>query len=56
MIKTYFQRDFGGPLVVDGVQVGIAASPTLPCTHKRPDLFTKVGHYLGWIEENTKII
>lgn len=46
----------GGPLLVDGVQVGIVSWSIKPCgLAPYPGVFTEVSHYIEWIEENTGI-
>ncbi|XP_016837475.1 chymotrypsin-2 [Nasonia vitripennis] len=42
--------DSGSPLVVHGVQVGIA-SFVQPCAKGEPDVFTRVFTFLDWIKE-----
>lgn len=41
----------GGPLVVNGVQVGIV-SWGIPCALGYPDIFTNVKNFLPWILAN----
>ncbi|XP_060523169.1 trypsin-6-like [Cylas formicarius] len=41
--------DGGGPLVVDGVQVGIASWSLKPCT-SAPGVFTRVSPFRNWIK------
>lgn len=46
--------DSGGPLLVDGVQVGIVSWSVKPCTvPPYPGVYTGVSHYIDWIEANT---
>ncbi|XP_044013919.1 chymotrypsin-2-like [Aphidius gifuensis] len=40
--------DSGGPLVADGVQIGVVSWGT-PCAKGKPDVFTRVYSYTGWI-------
>ncbi|XP_031783595.1 chymotrypsin-2 [Nasonia vitripennis] len=42
--------DSGGPLVADGIQIGIVSFGR-PCAVGKPDVFTRVFTFLGWIEE-----
>uniref|UniRef100_A0A6M2E0W7 Putative trypsin-like serine protease n=1 Tax=Xenopsylla cheopis TaxID=163159 RepID=A0A6M2E0W7_XENCH len=47
--------DSGGPLTVDGVQVGVVSWSVKPCAGVRfPGVFTQVSFYIDWIKENTK--
>ncbi|XP_036150680.1 chymotrypsin-1-like isoform X1 [Monomorium pharaonis] len=45
--------DFGGPLVVDGVQIGIFSFGN-PCALGYPDVYTRVTSFLPWIIINLK--
>ncbi|RZC41968.1 chymotrypsin-1, partial [Asbolus verrucosus] len=48
--KGQCSGDSGGPLMVDGVQVGIVSWSVKPCTKKGyPGVFTKVSTQLPWI-------
>ncbi|XP_018311845.1 chymotrypsin-1 [Mycetomoellerius zeteki] len=47
------QNDFGAPLVVNGVQIGIASFGN-SCNAGEPDVYTRVGSFLSWINENLK--
>ncbi|XP_063911246.1 trypsin-6-like [Zophobas morio] len=50
--KGQCSGDSGGPLMVDGVQVGIVSWSVKPCTVKGyPGVFTKVSTYIDWIRE-----
>ncbi|CAK1547836.1 unnamed protein product [Leptosia nina] len=42
--------DSGGPLVREGRQVGVV-SWGIPCARGKPDVYTKVEAYMGWIEK-----
>nr|AGS78660.1 serine protease [Mylabris cichorii] len=44
--------DSGGPLTVDGVQVGIVSYGIEYCPSGYPSVFTRVTSYLEWISEN----
>lgn len=44
----------GGPLLVNGVQVGIVSWSMKPCTiAPYPGVFTAVSSYIDWIQEQT---
>ncbi|KAG5669920.1 hypothetical protein PVAND_000210 [Polypedilum vanderplanki] len=46
----------GGPLLVDGVQVGIVSWSIKPCTvPPYPGVFTSIGPYINWIMDNTML-
>lgn len=48
--------DSGGPMVYNGMQVGVVSWSVKPCT--RPDypgVYTKVSRYVDWIESTTKL-
>lgn len=46
----------GGPLLVNGVQVGIVSWSVKPCgVPPFPGVFTEVSRYIDWIENNTGI-
>ncbi|EFN68767.1 Chymotrypsin-1 [Camponotus floridanus] len=45
--------DSGGPLVADGEQIGVV-SWGIPCAKGRPDVFTRIYHYMDWIEQHLK--
>jgi secreted trypsin-like serine protease len=48
--------DSGGPLFVNGIQVGIVSWSRKPCTiAPYPGVFTAVSHYVGWISANSGI-
>ncbi|XP_018565738.1 brachyurin-like [Anoplophora glabripennis] len=47
--------DFGGPLVVDGVQVGISSFGYKDCGVGKPDVFTRLTEYSDWIRENSDV-
>lgn len=52
--KGQCSGDSGGPLLVDGVQVGIVSWSVKPCTvAPYPGVYTGVSHYIDWIERNT---
>lgn len=53
--KGQCSGDSGGPLVVEGVQVGIVSWSVKPCMiHPYPGVYTKVSHFIDWINENMK--
>lgn len=45
--------DSGGPLTLDGVQVGIVSFGVLHCSIGYPSAFTRIPFYLNWINENS---
>jgi len=45
--------DSGGPLTVEGVQVGIVSFGIVNCPAGYPSAYTRVTEYLDWIKENT---
>lgn len=48
--------DSGGPLTVNGVQVGIVSWSIKPCqVPPYPGVYTEVSHYISWITEITGI-
>jgi len=52
--KGQCSGDSGGPLIVNGVQVGIVSWSMKPCTiAPYPGVFTAVSNYIPWIERNT---
>ncbi|PSN31024.1 Prostate-specific antigen [Blattella germanica] len=46
--------DSGGPLLVDGIQIGITSWTSIFCD-VYPGVWTKVSHYRNWIKENTGV-
>ncbi|XP_066246657.1 brachyurin-like [Euwallacea similis] len=51
--KSTCRGDSGGPLIVDGVQVGITSFGTSAgCEVGWPPAFTRVSFYIEWINEN----
>ncbi|XP_071054049.1 chymotrypsin-1-like [Onthophagus taurus] len=51
--KGQCNGDSGGPLTVDGVQVGIVSWSVKPCTIAGyPGVFTRVAHHIDWIKDN----
>ncbi|XP_063911248.1 chymotrypsin-1-like isoform X2 [Zophobas morio] len=51
--KGICNGDSGGPLIVDGTQVGIVSWSTRKCGLEGvPGVFVKVSNYVGWIEKN----
>lgn len=53
-IYCVLQGDSGGPLVTDGVQIGIV-SFGVPCGKAYPDVYTRVYHYLDWINDHAVV-
>lgn len=53
-MKGACSGDYGGPLFVDGVQVGILSFGLPPCAIL-PSVFTAVSFYVKWIAEKTGI-
>lgn len=52
----YCNGDQGGPLVIDGVQVGIIAGGDRACNYDGgdwPTIHVRIGSYLDWIQENS---
>lgn len=45
--------DSGGPVVANGVQIGIL-SWVIPCALGKPDVFVRVSEFYDWILEQTK--
>ncbi|KYQ49531.1 Chymotrypsin-1 [Trachymyrmex zeteki] len=52
-VMSNLMNDFGAPLVVNGVQIGIASFGN-SCNAGEPDVYTRVGSFLSWINENLK--
>lgn len=51
-MEFHYLRDSGGPLLVNGVQVGIVSWSIKPCTAPPfPGVYTAVAPYIEWIEE-----
>lgn len=46
--------DSGGPLLVNGVQVGITSFGTTNCSLSMPSVFTRITEFQSWIWENAK--
>lgn len=52
-MKGQCSGDSGGPLFVDEIQVGIVSWSMKPCAiAPYPGVFTGVGFYVDWINEN----
>lgn len=47
-------EDYGGPLTINGTQIGIVSWSMKPCASV-PGVYTKVSHYIDWIKEKTGI-
>lgn len=46
-------RDTGGPLVVNGVQLGVVARRVFECARPgRPGIYARVPHFANWIRKN----
>lgn len=54
--KSACNGDSGGPLTVEGVQVGIVSYGIMWCLPGYPSAFTRVTSYLDWIQNNTNIV
>lgn len=49
-------RDSGGPLFVNGVQVGLVSWSMKPCTAPPyPGVYTSTSPYIGWIEKTSGV-
>lgn len=46
--------DYGGPLVINGTQVGILSFSSDPCAKGQPDIYTRVTSFIAWILTNLK--
>ncbi|CAO1328595.1 unnamed protein product [Diamesa tonsa] len=54
--KGQCSGDSGGPMLVDGVIVGIVSWSVKPCTvASYPGVYTGVSHYIDWIKETSGI-
>lgn len=52
--KGQCSGDSGGPLTINGVQVGIVSWSVKPCAvAPYPGVYTKVSHYVNWIKAKT---
>jgi trypsin len=52
--KGQCSGDSGGPLLVDGEQVGVVSWSIKPCTvAPYPGVLTRVSHFIDWIADNT---
>uniref|UniRef100_A0A6M2DUH7 Putative trypsin-like serine protease n=1 Tax=Xenopsylla cheopis TaxID=163159 RepID=A0A6M2DUH7_XENCH len=45
--------DSGGPLTVDGLQIGVVSFGSTPCAQDIPSGFVNVASFLDWIQEQT---
>uniref|UniRef100_A0A1B0DG28 Uncharacterized protein n=1 Tax=Phlebotomus papatasi TaxID=29031 RepID=A0A1B0DG28_PHLPP len=46
--------DSGGPLLLNGIQVGIVSWSVKPCTiAPYPGVFTEVAYYIDWIRQHS---
>ncbi|KAJ8933220.1 hypothetical protein NQ318_010588 [Aromia moschata] len=48
--------DSGGPLIHDGTQIGIVSIGTKLCELCSPSIYTNLGRYLDWIEDNSDVV
>lgn len=48
--------DSGGPLIHDGVQIGLVSIGSTLCELCSPSVFTNVAKHLNWIEENSDVV
>ncbi|KAJ8954189.1 hypothetical protein NQ318_005784, partial [Aromia moschata] len=46
--------DSGGPIMADGVQVGIVSFGYKPCTAGKPSVFTRITDFEDWIEKHVR--
>jgi trypsin len=53
--KDQCSGDSGGPVLVDGVQVGVVSWSLKPCGVVYPSISTRVASYIDWIMANTDI-
>lgn len=44
--------DSGGPLTVNGLQVGIVSFGSAQCEAQNPTAYARVSHFIDWIEES----
>lgn len=44
--------DSGGPLTVNGIQVGIVSFGSALCEAQNPTAYARVSHFVDWIEES----
>lgn len=51
--QTACHGDIGGPLVYEGILVGVV-SWGVPCEDGYADVFTRTSSYIDWIQSNTK--
>ncbi|KAL3279073.1 hypothetical protein HHI36_016587 [Cryptolaemus montrouzieri] len=51
--KSACNGDSGGPLIVDGYQVGITSFGARNCKSGYPTVFTRITKYLKWVEKNS---
>ena len=47
----FLQGDIGGPLTLDGVQIGVASIFGESCAVGIPELFTRVWTFVDWIQK-----
>ncbi|KAJ8916593.1 hypothetical protein NQ315_000237 [Exocentrus adspersus] len=48
--------DSGGPLTVNGVQVGLVSFGNTDCEAGKPSVFTRLTEYKDWIRENSDVV
>lgn len=54
--KGQCSGDSGGPLTINGMQIGAVSWSVKPCTvAPYPGVYTKVSHYIDWIKEKTGV-
>lgn len=47
--------DGGGPLTVDGIQVGVVSFGIEDCEAGSPDVFVRLTEYTDWLKEHSDI-
>ncbi|XP_017786819.1 PREDICTED: trypsin-3-like, partial [Nicrophorus vespilloides] len=53
--KGQCSGDSGGPLTVNGVQIGVVSWSFMPCAMKGyPEVFARIANYVDWIKEQIK--
>ncbi|RZC36191.1 Trypsin domain containing protein [Asbolus verrucosus] len=48
--------DSGGPLAVDGVQIGVVSFGVIFCLDGYPSGFTRVTNFLDWVADNSDVV
>lgn len=55
--KGQCSGDSGGPLTINGTQIGVVSWSIKPCeVAPYPGVYTKVSHYIDWIKEKTELL